>query len=80
MVDISTENCVENSTFFYMENYKVWYDDNFLIGLENKSEIILTEYSISNIPSVMNLSTPSEANYNYVITSEITSPIPLDIN
>ena len=71
---------MENSTFFYMENYKVWYDDNFLIGLENKSEIILTEYSISNIPSVMNLSTPSEDNYNYVITSEITSPIPLDIN
>ena len=48
------ENYVDNSEFYSLENYKVRSEENLLIRLGNKSEIILIEDYISNIPSGIN--------------------------
>ena len=53
-VENSTKNHVENSTFCSVENSKVRSKENLSISLGNKSEIILTEDYISNIPSGIN--------------------------
>ena len=51
-----------------------------MVYLRNKPEIILTEDSVSKIPSGINSSIASQDNYNSEFPSGINSPIPLGTN
>ena len=79
-VDNSTENYMDNSTFCSAENSKTWSEENLSINSGNKLEVILTEDSISNIPSGINSSIRLEENYNSEITYGINLPTPSGTN
>ena len=53
-LDNPKENYVENYTFWSVENSNFWSQENLSISSGNKSETVLTEYSISKIPSGIN--------------------------
>ena len=75
-----TKNYMGNYRFCSVDNYRVFPKENFSIISGNKSEIILTEDSISNIPPGINSSVLSEDNYNSEIPPGINLPIPSGVN